>query len=99
MKILKKAVTPDGVNIQLEDWSEDYNIYSYGSLIGAYPRKIMRVRAECQCENHSEALKIFNDLVIGKTTVFNEAFTVMVRGGNRISLKSELENRKNKNLI
>lgn len=95
MKILKKAITPDGVEIQIEDWSDTYSFYPYGSLIGAYPKKILRVRAECQFKNHLEALKTFDDLVIGKTTVFNDDFTVMDNGGNRIPLTKKLENLKN----
>lgn len=40
MKVLEKALTPDGIEIQLEDWSEhntaEYpNVY--GFTIGAYP--------------------------------------------------------------
>lgn len=35
MKILEKATTPNGIEIQLEDWSN--GICSYKSQIGAYP--------------------------------------------------------------
>lgn len=40
MKIIEKATTPDGVEIQLEDWSEhNTNAFPdlYGLQIGAYP--------------------------------------------------------------
>ena len=34
MRVLEKAQTPDGVDIQLEDWTDVYNdVY----IIGAYP--------------------------------------------------------------
>lgn len=40
MKILEKAITPDGIEIQLEDWRE-HNTKDYpnlhGCTIGAYP--------------------------------------------------------------
>ena len=35
MKVLERAKTPDGIDIQLEDWSEDYNFT--GLCIAAYP--------------------------------------------------------------
>ena len=38
MKILEKTTTPDGIKIQLENWSEhDTDKYNYGLIIGAYP--------------------------------------------------------------
>ena len=40
MKVIDRAITPDGINIQLEDWSE-YNSEKYPNLYGlsitAYP--------------------------------------------------------------
>lgn len=40
MKVIDKARTPDGIEIQLEDWSEHNNAEYpnlYGLTIGAYP--------------------------------------------------------------
>jgi methylmalonyl-CoA mutase N-terminal domain/subunit len=40
MKVIERAVTPDGVEIQLEDWSEHNSTEYpelYGLTIGAYP--------------------------------------------------------------
>lgn len=37
MRIIKKAVMPDGTKIQLEDWSEDYPFYAPCAHISAYP--------------------------------------------------------------
>lgn len=36
MKILEKATTPDGIDIQIEDWSDTYSFMNILS-IGVYP--------------------------------------------------------------
>ena len=36
MKILEKATTPDGIDIQIEDWSDTYSFMNI-LRIGAYP--------------------------------------------------------------
>ena len=36
MKILEKATTPDGIDIQIEDWSDSYSFMNILS-IGIYP--------------------------------------------------------------
>ena len=36
MKILEKATTPDGIDIQIEDWSDNYSFMNILS-IGVYP--------------------------------------------------------------
>lgn len=37
MKVIKKSQMPDGTNIQIEDWREDYSFIKTIS-IGAYPK-------------------------------------------------------------
>lgn len=37
MRIINKAVMPDGTKIQLEDWSDDYPFYAPCAHIAAYP--------------------------------------------------------------
>ena len=91
MKILKKGIAPDGTHIQIEDWSEDYTCYSYGTHLVAYPRKYMRVRAEIQFEDHNQALAAFDELENGRATVLDMDFTVM-KSANRVPLKPILEN-------
>lgn len=91
MKILKKAITPDGINIQLEDWSKDFNIYPYASMIAAYPRKYMRRRAEAEFQDHQTALSAFENLQSGNISVFDVNFTVMESGGRRVPFKPILE--------
>lgn len=36
MKVLERAITPDGTDIQIEDWKEDYSCFNVLS-IAAYP--------------------------------------------------------------
>lgn len=38
MKVIKKGQTHEGIVIRVEDWSEDYSCYAYGSLVTAYPK-------------------------------------------------------------
>lgn len=91
MKILQKAVTPDGIEIRLEDWNEDYAFYPYGSTIAAYPKKYMRRRAEANFPDHKQALSTFEDLQNGNTHVLDVDFSVMESGGNRVPFKPILE--------
>ena len=37
MKVLERAKTPDGVDIQIEEWNEDYEFIPYASTVAAYP--------------------------------------------------------------
>lgn len=38
MKIIKKGVMPDGTDIRIEDWSEDYpGTYAKAETLAAYP--------------------------------------------------------------
>lgn len=91
MKILQKATTPDGTDIQLEDWSEDYAIFPYGSTIAAYPRKHIRCRATLELYNYQEAMSVFDGLQKGNIHLGDKDFQVMERGGRRISFKEKLE--------
>lgn len=38
MKVIEKAVTPEGYNIQIENWKEDYPTIFKTLGIGAYPK-------------------------------------------------------------
>lgn len=38
MFVIEKGITPDGISIQIEDWSESYpNTYKKNATIGFYP--------------------------------------------------------------
>ncbi|HSH51778.1 MAG TPA: hypothetical protein VK982_08655 [Bacteroidales bacterium] len=81
MIILQKGRMPDGTVIQIEDWSEDYSFFEYGSTIGAYPiskmgytrqfapRKGEKVRMQYGFESSEEAERAFNGLVEGTKTL------------------------------
>lgn len=75
MKILQRGQMPDGTEIQIEDWSENYSFYAYGSFLVAYPKNRYgeKVRASKIFGSAEEAVKAFNALKNGdkKLTVFN----------------------------
>ena len=37
MTIIKKGVMPDGTNIQIEDWHDNYNFMPRASTVASYP--------------------------------------------------------------
>ena len=78
MKIIQKATTPDGTDIQIEDWSENYSCFAYADTIAAYPiakytdtysqfspQAGRRFRAEFRFESYEVAKPIFENLVSG----------------------------------
>ena len=78
MKVLMKGVTPDGVHIQIEDWSESYNCYNYGDLIAAYPKiRGLSERAEYQVGSNGTAQRIFRRLEKGEAQLTDFDFRVM----------------------
>jgi hypothetical protein len=38
MKILQNGIMPDGTEIQIEEWNENYSFMPYGSIIASYPK-------------------------------------------------------------
>ncbi len=38
MKIIRKGTTPNGIDLQIEDWSEDYTSCKKNATIGFYPK-------------------------------------------------------------
>ena len=94
MKVLCECILPDGSLVRVEDWSEDYSCCPYGSMIGAYPRKYGRVRAEAQFENHTQTLEAFEKLSQGKVTIFDVNFTVMRCGGYRVPITEVIDRNK-----
>ena len=37
MKVIERATTPNGIEIQIEDWSANYNFMAYAGTVAAYP--------------------------------------------------------------
>ena len=48
MKVLERTKTPRGIDIQIEDWAENYpNIYGYGETLAAFPKTITNPDRNC----------------------------------------------------
>ena len=64
MKVLQRGQMPDGTEIQIEEWSENYSFYAYGSMVAAYPKNRYgeKVRANKTFESAEEAEMSFNAL-------------------------------------
>lgn len=87
MKILERAKTPEGFDIQIEDWEEDYSFMNIHS-IAAYPKakngsKYQWIKAGEEFrlginrfKNNEEAKQAFDDLINGIKTIedFSEQF-------------------------
>ena len=86
MVILKKGITKNGVDIQIEDWSKDYpKTFAYGTTIVLYPtakRSVMngvfeypkmneRFRLSFDAKDNYEANEIFKNLVSGEKQIFD----------------------------
>lgn len=78
MKVLEKGVMPDGTEIQIEEWNENYVFMPYGSTIGSYPiskkshmdrpfgpRDGKEYRFSFNFQSYEETKEIFNDLLSG----------------------------------
>ena len=86
MKVLEKAITPDGVKIQIEDWRVDYSCFNTIS-IAAYPtmrslpksKKLhfnepgnkFRVSIDRGFNNDQEVLNAFEELKTGKQSIMD----------------------------
>lgn len=80
MEILKKEKT-ENFDIQLEDWSKDYNCFNYGSTIVLYQpakedvgyciKRNRKTRFDFTFKNHEEALNAYNDLLLGNKKPIN----------------------------
>lgn len=79
MKVIKRGVTPDGVKIQIEDWSENYNFCNKNDTLAGYPiaKKTLDnpshypelnrpFRVSFDLGDSEKAEIAFNDLISGK---------------------------------
>jgi len=83
MKVVIKDKMPDGTDIQIEDWSENYpNVHKFGDLVVAYPiskyitldehiRQGERFRCELNFKTHEQALEAFENLKNGTKTLLD----------------------------
>ena len=88
MKIIKKGQTREGIEIRIEDWSEDYSCYAYGNFVTAYPKKYGSIRLEYQASDYDNAVFIFEGLTNGTIDFFDVDFTQMIPGGKRVLFKN-----------
>lgn len=80
MKILQKGITPDGINIQIEDWKENYSCFNT-LTIGTYPiaknsnsiwikvGKTFRLDLNRLFNSDDEVYETFKNLEEGKVTL------------------------------
>lgn len=77
MKILQVGSMPDGTEIQLEDWNEDYRFMPPGSTLAAYPisqinmdgqfapKRNQSFRISFNFDNEQQARQAYEDLIVG----------------------------------
>ncbi|WP_275372659.1 hypothetical protein [Clostridium tertium] len=82
MKVLEKGIMPDGTHIQIEDWSSDYNIHSYGCDLATFPKSKSThsgpfepkanetYRFEFKFDSNTDAMIAFNSLITGDKQLF-----------------------------
>jgi len=78
MKVLETGVMPNGTQIQIEEWHENYSFMPYGSTIASYPKSKMShegafapkgnemYRFSFNFTSYEETKKVFEQLVTGK---------------------------------
>lgn len=83
MKILQKAIMPDGTEIQLEEWNENYSFMPYGSTIASYPKSKAshegtyspkgnkKYRFDFSYKSNEEANQAFNELITGSKVLID----------------------------
>ena len=71
MKVLEKAKTPSGIDIQIEDWEENFpEVYGYGETLAAFPKTITnpdnRIRLEIEFSSYEETKEALRALEAGE---------------------------------
>ena len=87
MKVLERAVIPDGTKIQIEDWSGDYSFHRFADFVAAYPVargsiKGSTFRAYCQFENAQKASEAFLALKSGEKQLDDFPFLAKSSGND-----------------
>lgn len=70
MEVIKRGITPDCIDIQVEDWSMHYpKIYGKSDVLATYPEDVRGVhpsiRIAFQFKNSDESMKAFESLASG----------------------------------
>ena len=84
MKVLERATTPNDIDIQIEDWSQDYSFHKFGDVVATYPKATYTAnnrleyprfketfRLEFNCEDDAQAREVFNNLKNGTKTLLD----------------------------
>jgi len=81
MKVLEKGKTPDGIDIQIEEWHENYDFMPYGRTLASYPisktdhdgafapKRNKIYRFSFDFISNEEAKTAFGNLLNGETTL------------------------------
>lgn len=84
MKIIERAVMPDGTPIQINDWSEDFSCYAPCDEIAAYPRNRYgeKVRVNRHFDSAEDAWTAFRQLMNGEKTLVDLSFVTKKSGAD-----------------
>ena len=81
MKVLKTGIMPNGTQIQIEEWNENYSFIPYASTLASYPKSKVShegafapkgneiYRFQFNFKTEEEADKAFQDLLTGTKTL------------------------------
>lgn len=90
MKVLERTKTPRGIDIQIEDWEDNFpEVYGYGDTLAAFSKTITnpdnQVRLEIQFKSYEEAKEALKALEAGEKELrdYRENFnSYSNQGGN-----------------
>lgn len=90
MKVLERAITPNGIAVQIEDWSQDYYFHKFGDVVATYPKATHtstdrleypkfkeKFRLKFNCKNNAQAQEVFNNLKNGTKTLLDYSNLVL----------------------
>lgn len=91
MRVLEKTKTPRGIDIQIEDWEENFpEVYGYGDTLAAFPKTITnpdnQVRLEIQFKSNEEAKEAMKALEAGEKELrdYRENFNSYSNQGGKV---------------
>ena len=91
MQVLEKTKTTRWIDIQIEDWSENFpEVYEYGDTLAAFPKTITnpdnQVRLEIQFKSHEEAKEALKALEAGEKELrdYRENFNSYSNQGGKV---------------
>ena len=82
MKVLQTGIMPNGTQIQIEEWNENYSFMPYGSTIASYPKS--KVSHEGTYSPKGNQVYRF-DFDFKSNEETKEAFTSLVNGSKQLA--------------